>query len=98
MQLTVLDWDKLSLDDHFDSAAIEISEVADKIPKKDPDTGLFLRIKMSLVHSKVINSLTTAKEMLGESKTFPNNHIPWVLVLLLWSWSWGPTLVGILIL
>ena len=83
MQLTVLDWDKLSLDDHFDSAAIEISEVADKIPKKDPDTGLFLRMKTSLAHSEVINSLATAKEMPWESKTFPNNHIPYILVLLL---------------
>jgi hypothetical protein len=61
VQLTLLDWDKLSSDDHFDSAAIEISEVADKISKKDPEIGLFLRMKTSLVRSKVINSFVTAE-------------------------------------
>jgi hypothetical protein len=35
VQLTVLDWDKLSSDDHFDNAAIEISEVAENGPKMD---------------------------------------------------------------
>ena len=56
MQLTVLDWDELSSDSHFDGAAIEISEVAENVSKTNLDTGLILRMKMSHAHSKVLSS------------------------------------------
>jgi phosphatidylserine decarboxylase len=40
VQLTVLDWDKLSSDDHVGDAAIDVTELAENVPKKDPNTGL----------------------------------------------------------
>ncbi|KAN0126296.1 Phosphatidylserine decarboxylase domain containing protein [Lactarius tabidus] len=41
VQLTVLDWDKLSSNDYVGDAAIEIAELAANVPKMDPDTGLY---------------------------------------------------------
>lgn len=41
VQLTVLDWDKLSSNDHVGDAGFEIAELAENIPQKDPDTGLY---------------------------------------------------------
>ncbi|KAI9511934.1 phosphatidylserine decarboxylase-domain-containing protein [Russula earlei] len=41
VQFTVLDWDKLSSNDHVGDAAIEIAELAENVPKKDPTTGLY---------------------------------------------------------
>ena len=78
MQLTVLDWDKLLSDVHFDSVTIEISGVAENVPKKDPDTGLILRMKTSLAHFKVISSrslLHCERSAVGV-ETLPNDHIP----------------------
>ena len=41
VQLTVLDRDKLSFNDHVGDAAIEIAELAENVPEKDPATGLY---------------------------------------------------------
>ncbi|KAI0067215.1 hypothetical protein BV25DRAFT_1819523 [Artomyces pyxidatus] len=41
MQLTVLDWDKLSSNDHVGDAALELSVLTAGVPKKDPVTGLY---------------------------------------------------------
>ncbi|KAH9992210.1 phosphatidylserine decarboxylase-domain-containing protein [Russula compacta] len=41
VQLTVLDWDKLSSNDHVGDVGFEIAELAENVPQKDPDTGLY---------------------------------------------------------
>jgi phosphatidylserine decarboxylase len=64
IRLTVLDWDKLSSNDHVGDAAIEIAELAANVPKKDPNTGLypededgtrpFQEFKLTLVTTKEV--------------------------------------------
>ena len=41
VQLTVLDWDKLSSNDHVGDASFSISELVSKAPQKDTVTGLY---------------------------------------------------------
>ena len=41
VQLTVLDWDKLSSNDHVGDASFPVSELFANAPKKDPTTGLY---------------------------------------------------------
>ena len=41
MQLTVLDRNKLSFNDHVGDAAIETAELAENVPEKDPATGMY---------------------------------------------------------
>jgi hypothetical protein len=68
-QLTVLDWDKLSSNDHVSDAAIEIIELAENVPKKDSDTGLYPKDEDGTrTFPRVQLPLATAKEMPWESK------------------------------
>jgi phosphatidylserine decarboxylase len=72
VQLTVLDWDKLSSNDHVGDAAIEIAELAANVPKKDPNTGLYPEDEdgtRSFQEFKL--PLATTKEMPWESKHNP---------------------------
>ncbi|KAI0245970.1 phosphatidylserine decarboxylase-domain-containing protein [Lactifluus subvellereus] len=72
VQLTVLDWDKLSSNDHVGDAAIEIAELAADVPKKDPDTGLYPEDEDGTrTFHKFKLPLATAKEMPWESKHNP---------------------------
>ncbi|KAF8160416.1 hypothetical protein BJ912DRAFT_1035445 [Pholiota molesta] len=41
IQLTVLDWDKLSSNDHVGDASLEVSELVAGAPQPDPVTGLY---------------------------------------------------------
>ena len=41
MQLTVLDWDKLSSNDHVGDASVDVAQLAANVPRKDPQTGLY---------------------------------------------------------
>ena len=41
VQLTVLDWDKLSSNDHVGDASVPISSLTAHAPQKDPETGLY---------------------------------------------------------
>ena len=41
VQLTVLDWDKLSSNDHVGDASFEVKRLMDNVPQKDPVTGLY---------------------------------------------------------
>lgn len=41
VQLTLLDWDKLSGNDHIADASIDVSELIALAPKPDPQTGLY---------------------------------------------------------
>jgi phosphatidylserine decarboxylase len=72
VQLTVLDWDKLSSNDYVGDAAIEIADLAAAIPKKDPDSGLYPEYGdgTGTFHEFKL-PLATAKEMPWESKYNP---------------------------
>ncbi|KAF8486476.1 phosphatidylserine decarboxylase-domain-containing protein [Russula ochroleuca] len=72
VQLTVLDWDKLSSNDHVGDAAIEIAELAENVPKKDPDTGLYPEDEDGTrTFQEFKLPLATVKEMPRESKQAP---------------------------
>ncbi|KLO15227.1 hypothetical protein SCHPADRAFT_871290 [Schizopora paradoxa] len=73
VQLTVLDWDKLSSNDHVGDASFEVNELLKNAPEKDEKTGLY-------PHNAAISSndmqefklgLATAKEMPWEGKHTP---------------------------
>jgi phosphatidylserine decarboxylase len=40
--LTVLDWDKLSSNDHIGDVASDVKELIDNTPQPDPQTGLYI--------------------------------------------------------
>jgi phosphatidylserine decarboxylase len=41
VQLTVLDWDKLSANDHVGDASFCVNDLVDSAPQQDPVTGLY---------------------------------------------------------
>lgn len=41
VQLTVLDWDKLSSNDHVGDAGLDLQELIEDAPQPDPVTGLY---------------------------------------------------------
>ncbi len=41
MLLTVLDWDKLSSNDHIGGVTLDIKELIKNTPQRDPHTGLY---------------------------------------------------------
>ncbi|KDQ52654.1 hypothetical protein JAAARDRAFT_39909 [Jaapia argillacea MUCL 33604] len=41
VKLTVLDWDKLTSNDHVGDASFNVSELLVDVPEKDPETGLY---------------------------------------------------------
>jgi len=41
LQLTILDWDKLSSNDHIGDATFDMKQLLESAPKPDPDTGLY---------------------------------------------------------
>ena len=41
IQFSVLDWDKLSANDHIGDATFDLAELIGRAPQKDPDTGLY---------------------------------------------------------
>ena len=73
IQLTVLDWDKLSSNDHVGDASFDVSELLKNAPDKDSETGLYSEnVGKSDLEFKEFNlSLSTAKEMPWESKHNP---------------------------
>ena len=73
IQLTVLDWDKLSSNDHVGDASFDVSELLKNAPDKDSETGLYSEnVGKSDLEFKEFNlSLNTAKEMPWESKHNP---------------------------
>jgi phosphatidylserine decarboxylase len=72
VQLTVLDWDKLSSNDHVGDAAIEIAALAENVPKRDPNTGLYPEDEDGTrTFQEFKLPLATAKEMPWESKHSP---------------------------
>ncbi|KAI0715741.1 phosphatidylserine decarboxylase-domain-containing protein, partial [Cerioporus squamosus] len=72
IQLTVLDWDKLSSNDHVGDASFDIAKLLQDAPKKDEKTGLYPAEedeKRTMTSFEL--PLQTAKEMPWESKHNP---------------------------
>ncbi|KAA1476264.1 hypothetical protein DENSPDRAFT_884196 [Dentipellis sp. KUC8613] len=71
-QLTVLDWDKLSSNDHVGDASFEVAQLSANVPKKDPQTGLYPKEDDNTRSFQEFTvPLRTAKEMPWESKHHP---------------------------
>ncbi|THH08914.1 hypothetical protein EW145_g2382 [Phellinidium pouzarii] len=73
IQLTVLDWDKLSSNDHVGDASFDLSELLKNAPTKDEITGLYPEnVANSTNEMREFKlNLSTAKEMPWESKFNP---------------------------
>ena len=72
VQLTVLDWDKLSSNDHVGDASFDVARLLADAPKKDEKTGLYPDEEdgtRSMTNFEL--PLQTAKEMPWESKHNP---------------------------
>ncbi len=48
IQLTVIDQDRLSYNDYVGEASINITKLAEMAPKKDPKTGLYPNLVLTL--------------------------------------------------
>ncbi|KAI0364493.1 hypothetical protein BV20DRAFT_974427 [Pilatotrama ljubarskyi] len=72
IQLTVLDWDKLSSNDHVGDASFDVAKLLTNAPKKDETTGLYPDDEDGhrFMESYTL-PLQTAKEMPWESKHNP---------------------------
>ena len=84
VQLTVLDWDKLSSNDHVGDARFDVSELVKDAPQPDPNTGLYDEDDddKSYPMKEYRLPLVTAKEVPWESKHNPVLHFRSVLNLL----------------
>ena len=84
--LTVLDWDKLSSNDHIGDVALDVKELIENAPQPDPQTGLYkLNEGEDLGDEKGEQGMTqfnlplsTAKEMPWEAKHNPVIRFKWV--------------------
>ncbi|KAL4245597.1 Phosphatidylserine decarboxylase proenzyme 2 [Abortiporus biennis] len=73
LALTVLDWDKLSSNDHVGDASLELTKLIASAPQKDPWTGLYPAENDTTQDGmeQFVLPLSTAKEMPWESKHNP---------------------------
>jgi phosphatidylserine decarboxylase len=77
--LTVLDWDKLSSNDHIGDVALDVKELIDNTPQPGPQTGLYKAYeeegatgeKGEKGMTQLSLPLSTAKEMPREAKHNP---------------------------
>lgn len=82
VQMTVLDWDKLSSNDHVGDARFDISELVKDAPQPDPNTGLYDEGDDGSHPMKDFHlPLVTAKEMPWEAKYNPVLHFKYVLFI-----------------
>ena len=82
VQMTVLDWDKLSSNDHVGDARFDVSELVKDAPQPDPRTGLYDEAEDGSHPMKEFHlPLVTAKEMSWEAKHNPVLHLRSVLSL-----------------
>ena len=81
VQLTVLDWDKLSSNDHVGDASILVGELVGNAPQKDETTGLYPEDNDGTQDSmqEFQLPLQTAKEMPWESKHKPVLKVRYVV-------------------
>lgn len=73
LQLAVLDWDKLSSNDHIADASFEVAQLIANAPQKDPITGLYPAEEdgTQAGMKDFVLPLKTEKETLWESKHNP---------------------------
>jgi phosphatidylserine decarboxylase len=71
VQLTVLDWDKLSSNDHIGDASFSVKELVDSAPQPDPVTGLYNEADEDHPMSEFGLRLSPAKETQWEAKYNP---------------------------
>jgi phosphatidylserine decarboxylase len=72
VQLTILDWDKLSSNDHIGDASFSVKDLVESSPQRDPVTGLYSEKDAGdhpMTEYKL--QLSTAKEMPWEAKHNP---------------------------
>ena len=70
-QLAILDWDKLSSNDHIGDASFDIKDLVDEAPQKDSGTGLYPDDETDHPMKEYKLPLSTAKEMPWETKHSP---------------------------
>lgn len=82
LQLAVLDWDKLSSNDHIADATFSLEQLITGAPQKDEKTGLYpAEVDGTQNNMKEFElPLSTAKESLWESKHNPVLRIKFVLI------------------
>lgn len=71
VQLTVLDWDKLSSNDHIGDATFSVKDLVDCAPQRDPVTGLYNEEDEDHPMSEYGLRLSPAKETQWEAKYNP---------------------------
>ena len=80
LQLSVLDWDKLSSNDHVGDASFDVNELIKNAPKKDETTGMYPensgKLESEMKEFKL--NLTTEREMPWETKHNPVLTVRWV--------------------
>lgn len=72
VQLTILDWDKLSSNDHVGDVTFDLKELVDSAPQPDSSTGLYAPDddgEHPMTEFRL--GLSTAKEMPWEAKHNP---------------------------
>ncbi|KAF8518218.1 phosphatidylserine decarboxylase-domain-containing protein [Gautieria morchelliformis] len=72
VHFTILDWDKLSGNDHVGDATIDLTDLLDRAPKKDPVTGIYPNVE-AFDHDMMEFQLplTPAKDVPWEAKHKP---------------------------
>lgn len=71
VQLTILDWDKLSSNDHIGDASFSVKDLVDSAPQRDPVTGLYNEEDEDHPMSEYVLRLSPAKETQWEAKYNP---------------------------
>ena len=71
VQLTILDWDKLSSNDHIGDASFSVKDLVDSAPQRDPATGLYNEADEDHPMSEYGLRLSPAKETPWEAKYKP---------------------------
>ena len=73
IQLTVLDWDKITANDHICDTSLDVTELLKNAPKKDETTGLYKEDGSEGINDmqEFTLNLKTAKETPWEAKHTP---------------------------
>jgi phosphatidylserine decarboxylase len=71
VQLTILDWDKLSSNDHIGDASFSVKDLVDSAPQPDPVTGLYNQDDEDHPMTEYGLRLSAAKETPWEAKYNP---------------------------
>ena len=80
IQLTVLDWDKVTANDHICDTSLDVTELLRNAPVKDETTGLYKEEGVDGINNmqEFKLELKTAKEVPWESKHKPILRIRYV--------------------